>query len=249
MSEIKSCHFIAVVPVYNHAATLPAVVAALRQKDLPCLLVDDGSEPFCAAVIDQLADKQNIFRLRLAHNQGKGAAVMAGLRHAQQLGYSHALQVDADGQHDLAAISYFIAAANAEPNVLICGHPIYDVSVPKLRLYARYLTHIWVWINTLSLSIPDSMCGFRVYPLSPSIHLINSVKMGKCMDFDTEFLVRMSWRNQAMRWLPIRVYYPEKGQSHFRPWRDNLLITWMHTRLFLGMLVRLPLLIWRKLLR
>jgi len=233
-------HPIALIPVYNHAQTLPAVVAAVRKAGLDCLLVDDGSEPACAAVIDTLAGKNGVFMLRLARNGGKGAAIMAGLRGAHQMGYTHALQIDADGQHDLSVIPVFIEKSRETPDALICGYPDYDASVPKLRLYARYLTHIWVWINTLSFSVPDSMCGFRLYPLKFSVALIDSVRIGKRMEFDTEFLVRMRWRNQPMHWLPVNVHYPEDGRSHFRPWRDNLLISWMHTRLFFGMLLRLP---------
>jgi len=233
-------HPIALIPVYNHAHTLPAVVAAVRNAGLDCLLVDDGSEPACAAVIEHLSKTPGTHMLRLAHNSGKGAAIMAGLRGAHTMGYTHALQIDADGQHDLAMIPDFIAASHAEPEALICGYPNYDVSIPKLRLYARYLTHLWVWINTLSCSIPDSMCGFRMYPLEQSVALIDSVRIGKRMDFDVEVLVRMKWRNQPMHWLPVKVHYPENGRSHFRPWHDNFLISWMHTRLFFGMLLRLP---------
>jgi len=233
-------HPIALIPVYNHAHTLPAVVAAVRGTGLDCLLVDDGSEPGCAAVIDHLSKTPGIHLLRLAQNSGKGAAIMAGLRGAHTMGYTHALQIDADGQHDLTMIPGFIAASRERPDALICGYPDYDASVPKLRLYARYLTHLWVWINTLSFSIPDSMCGFRLYPLESSLALMDSVTLGKRMEFDTEILVHMSWRNQPMHWLPVKVHYPEDGHSHFRPLHDNLLISWMHTRLFFGMLLRLP---------
>jgi len=231
---------IALIPVYNHAAPLPGVVAAVRKTGLDCLLVDDGSESDCAAVIDTLSREDSVFMLRLARNSGKGAAIMAGLRDAHRMGYTHALQIDADGQHDLSAISLFIEQSRKAPDALVCGYPDYDASVPKLRLYARYLTHLWVWINTLSFSIPDSMCGFRLYPVAASVALMDSARIGQRMDFDTEILVRMSWRNQPMYWLPVKVHYPENGRSHFRPWRDNLLISWMHTRLFFGMLLRLP---------
>jgi len=239
-------HPIALIPFYNHAHTLPAVVAAVHSAGLDCLLVDDGSESACAAVIDRLSKTPGTHMLRLAHNRGKGAAIMAGLRGAQKMGYTHALQIDADGQHDLGMIPDFIAASRAEPETLICGYPHYDASVPKLRLYARYLTHLWVWINTLSFSIPDSMCGFRLYPIKPSLALMDSARIGTRMEFDTEFLVRMSWRNQPMHWLPVNVHYPENGRSHFRPWRDNLLISWMHTRLLFGMLLRLPSILQRR---
>ena len=236
----------AVIPVYNHETAVPAVVDALLAAGLPCVLVDDASSPACAAVLEHLALGDNIFLIRLAVNQGKGGAVMAGLREASRLGFTHALQVDADGQHDLRDVATFMQVSQQNPEALICGYPQYDASVPKGRLYARYLTHVWVWINSLSLQIPDSMCGFRVYPLAPSLALINSVKLGKRMDFDPEILVRLAWRNQPMRWLPTKVHYPQDGLSHFRLFHDNALISGMHTKLFFGMLLRLPSILWRR---
>jgi glycosyltransferase involved in cell wall biosynthesis len=236
----------AVIPVYNHEAAVPTVVDALLASGLRCVLVDDASSPACAAVLEQLAEREQVFLVKLAVNQGKGGAVMAGLREASRLGFSHALQVDADGQHDLRDVDNFIATSRTHPEALVCGYPQYDASVPKGRFYARYLTHVWVWINTLSLQIPDSMCGFRVYPLPPILALIDSVKIGQRMDFDTDILVRLAWRNQPMRWLPTQVRYPADGLSHFRLLHDNLLISSMHARLFFGMLLRAPLILWRR---
>jgi len=237
---------VALIPVYNHGATVAVVHARLAALDLPCVLVDDGSTPDCSATLDALAAQPHTHLLRRAENGGKGAAVQDGLRRAAQLGFSHALQVDADGQHDLAAAPDFLAASRAAPDALICGFPRYDASVPALRRVARYLTHVWVWINTLSLRIPDAMCGFRVYPLAASMALLDSERLGARMDFDVEFLVRMVWRDQPMQWLPVHVHYPQHGVSHFRPLRDNVLISWMHTRLFFGMLRRAPRLLWRR---
>ncbi|TBU97074.1 glycosyltransferase family 2 protein [Phytopseudomonas dryadis] len=247
MTAIAAVHRpCALIPVYNHEHALPAVVAALLDAGLPCVLVDDASSPGCAAVIDRLASEADTYLLRLPHNQGKGGAVMAGLREAQRLGFSHALQVDADGQHDLQAVQAFLDESRDHPEAIVCGYPQYDASVPKGRLYARYLTHAWVWINSLSLQIRDSMCGFRVYPLAASVALIDSAKLGTRMDFDSEILVRLSWREQPMRWLPTRVHYPEDGVSHFRLWQDNALISKMHARLFFGMLCRAPWLLYRR---
>lgn len=238
-----------VIPVYNHGQPLIAVVSRLQQLQLPCVLVDDGSQAETTLIIDQLAQQPNVSCVRLAVNQGKGAAVMAGLREALRLGFTHALQVDADGQHDLQAVPRFIEAAQCEPQHLICGYPEYDASVPKVRLYARYLTHVLVWIQTLSLSIRDSMCGFRVYPLTPAVQLFDQVKLGTRMDFDTQILVHFYWRGQLMQWLPVKVIYPEGGLSNFRAFTDNALITKMHTQLVFGMLWRAPALIARRLFR
>jgi glycosyltransferase involved in cell wall biosynthesis len=237
----------AVIPVYNHGEAVGAVVRAIRAHGLPVLLVDDGSEPSCAAVLDALSAADAGVQLeRLPVNQGKGAAVMAGLRAAQARGWSHALQIDADGQHDTADIPQFVTAATEHPQHFICGCPIYDDSVPKARLYGRYATHVWVWINTLSLSIRDSMCGFRVYPLATVVPLIGRAKIGRRMDFDVEVAVRLYWHGVPVFNQPTKVSYPTDGVSHFRALHDNLLISWMHTRLFFGMLMRLPLLLWRK---
>ncbi|HCL54406.1 MAG TPA: glycosyl transferase [Pseudomonas sp.] len=213
---------------------------------LPCVLVDDASDAGCAQVLARLAQQTNVFLVTLPVNQGKGGAVMAGLREAARLGFSHALQVDADGQHDLGDVQTFLEHSRHAPQALVCGYPQYDASVPKGRLYARYLTHVWVWINSLSLQIPDSMCGFRVYPLPATLALIDTVRLGKRMDFDPEILVRLAWRNQPMRWLPTRVHYPQDGLSHFRLVHDNALISKMHAKLFFGMLVRAPAILWRR---
>ncbi|WP_181444049.1 glycosyltransferase family 2 protein [Pseudoxanthomonas sp. z9] len=231
-----------IIPVFDHEHAIGAMVTGVLASGLDCLLVDDGSGPACARVLDALADAHapRVRLLRLAHNQGKGGAVMAGFREAARLGASHALQIDADGQHDPADIPRFAEASRQRPQAIICGVPEYDESVPKGRLYGRYLTHVWVWINTLSFAIRDSMCGFRVYPLAPVLALMAQEPIGRRMDFDIEIIVRLFWRGVAVINLPTRVTYPSDGVSHFDVWRDNVRISRMHARLFFGMLRRLP---------
>lgn len=240
---------IAIIPVYNHPDTIDFMVQGVRRAGLPCLLVDDGSAPGCAAVLDAVAARHapDVQLLRLAHNEGKGGAMMAGMRQAQQQGYSHALQIDADGQHAVGDIPHFVALAQQHPQAMVCGAPLYDASVPKARLYGRYATHVWVWINTLSLDIQDSMCGFRVYPLGAAVAVLDSAAIGKRMEFDSEILVRMHWRGVPFVTQRTAVTYPMDGLSHFQVWRDNLLISGMHARLFAGMLLRSPVLLARKL--
>ena len=185
--------------------------------------------------------------VRLAVNQGKGAAMIAGMRRAQQRGFTHAVQIDADGQHATADIAAFAAQSRQHPQAVVCGAPVYDQSVPKARLYGRYATHVWVWINTWSLDIRDSMCGFRVYPLAATLRAWESADIGRRMEFDTEILVRMHWQGVPFVTQFTRVTYPQDGLSHFRMLRDNLLISKMHARLFAGMLLRSPVLLARKL--
>lgn len=238
---------VVVIPVFDHEHAVGAMVRGVRAHGVPCLLVDDGSGPACAAVLDGLArgDAQ-VTLLRLQPNAGKGAAVMAGLREAGRRGHSHVVQIDADGQHATDDIPAFLARAVQHPDAVICGCPVYDASVPKARLVGRYATHVWVWINTLSFAIRDSMCGFRVYPLPPTLRLIEEEYIGRRMDFDSEILVRLAWRGIAVVNLPTPVTYPSDGVSHFDVLRDNVRITAMHTRLFFGMLRRLPTLLRRR---
>lgn len=229
------------IPCYNHGATLAAVLAGLEPLALPCIVVDDGSDAATQAQLQEAAARHSwVTPLRLAVNQGKGAAVMHGLRAAAQAGYSHALQVDADGQHRLEDAPRLLAAARREPGALISGRPIYDDSIPRARRWGRYVTHVWVWIETLSLSLRDSMCGFRVYPLAPTLALLDQVRFGQRMDFDTEIMVRLYWAGTPSRFIDTPVVYPADGISHFDALHDNLRISWMHTRLVCHMLLSLP---------
>lgn len=241
----------AVIPVYNHEEAVGHVLQAVLAAGLNCVLVNDGSRASCARVLQELSARYapRVSLVELAQNQGKGGAMIAGLRQAHALGFSHALQIDADGQHDAGAIARFLEKSQAQPEALICGYPVYDQSVPTGRLIGRYATHIWVWINSLSFQIKDSMCGFRVYPLAPTVAVIDSCELGKRMDFDPEILIRLHWRGIAIVNEPIRVNYPLDGISHFMLVRDNLLISKMHAKLFFGMLIRSPLLLARNLRR
>jgi glycosyltransferase involved in cell wall biosynthesis len=231
---------LALVPVYNHPAQLPRVVAGLRQHDLPVLLVDDGSEPGCARLIAELGALPGTSVARHPHNRGKGAAIMTGLEWARRQGYSHLLQIDADGQHELGDVPSLIDAAQRQPEALISGLPVFAADVPRLRYYSRYLTHVWVWINTWSLDIRDSMCGFRIYPVAACCQLLERQHPGARMSFDPEILVRFHWQGGAIVFVPTPVRYPADGSSHFRLLDDNLRLAYMHTRMFFGMLRRAP---------
>lgn len=223
------------------------VLQRLLPYNLHCIIVNDGSDAETTRQLAALAQCYNwVTLIEHQQNRGKGNAVLSALREAQRQGFSHGLQVDADGQHHLADIPRLLDEAHRHPDALISGQPIYDQSIPKSRFYARYITHIWVWIETLSLSIKDSMCGFRVYPIQPTLMLADTVTLGQRMDFDTEVMVRLYWLNVPIRFISTKVIYPADGLSHFNVWRDNLRISWMHSRLFLAMLAKLPSLIKRK---
>ncbi len=236
------------IPIYNHHATISQVVSKLAAYGLPIFIVDDGSDTTTQHTLAALARSQALVQLhRLTINGGKGAAVMHGMQQAYAAGFSHALQIDADGQHDIADVSRFLAAGSQQPNAVICGQPIYDDSVPKGRLYGRYITHFWVWVETLSFSIADSMCGFRLYPLAATCALIQRVNIPRRMDFDIAIVVHLAWQGLPFYNIRTRVIYPEDGVSHFRMLADNLNISKTHSKLFFGMLWRLPILLRRKL--
>ncbi|WP_299008552.1 glycosyltransferase family 2 protein [uncultured Shewanella sp.] len=230
-----------VIPNYNHPAAISETLANLAVFKRDCYLVDDGSNDETRYLLQQLAKQYSwVHLLHHPYNRGKGAAVITGLRAAYEDGFTHALQIDADGQHDLSDIPTFIDTAKQAPHAVISGQPQYDDSIPKGRLYGRYLTHFWVWIETLSLEIKDAMCGFRIYPLQATESLFLSQSLGERMDFDIEILVKLHWQGVKIKHIPTRVIYPEEGSSHFQAVRDNLRISALHTRLFFGMLKRLP---------
>jgi Predicted acyltransferase len=236
-----------VIPSYQHSATLEKIIVGLKDFQHKIFVVNDGSDAHHKDVLVDLEKKYSFLEvIHHPENRGKGAAVSTGLATAYAQGYTHGIQIDSDGQHDLGKVAELISLSKDHPNDLISGRPVYDETVPKSRLYGRYATHIWVWIETLSLEIIDSMCGFRSYPLKSTVGVISGKRLGQRMDFDSEIMVRMFWKGTKVRFLPVPVIYPEGGISHFDVWKDNVSISKMHTRLFFGMLPRSPLLIWRK---
>ncbi|ATZ73111.1 glycosyl transferase [Idiomarina sp. X4] len=240
--------FCFLIPIYNHHRTIEATVEKLLNYALPIIIVDDGSNEATKKVLSQLAERfaSAVLLHTLPSNSGKGGACLAGFRVASEQGYTHALQIDADGQHDSTDIPQFLELAKQQPDALISGHPQYDDSMPTARRIGRKITHFWVHIETLSMSVKDTMCGFRVYPLAATTELMDKVNIGTRMDFDIEIMVRLYWRGVPVLFIPTKVIYPEQGQSHFRAFQDNVKISWLHTRLFFGMLPRIPMLLARR---
>lgn len=234
MSAFRPC---VLIPTYDNPATIAAVVARARAYVDDVVVVDDGSGPAGAAAVAALGERGDVCVVRRAHNGGKGAAVKDGFREARRLGFTHALQVDADGQHDLVDVPRFLEAARADPGALVLGCPIFDDSAPLGRRLGRRITQFWTRVETGGRHIADPMCGFRVYPLAPlgdERGLVDAA--GDRMEFDIEIAVRLVWAGVEVVNLPTRVRYlsdDEGGVSHFRMFRDNVRISWMHTRLML----------------
>jgi glycosyltransferase involved in cell wall biosynthesis len=231
-----------VVPYFNHQHAIAQTVACLAATGMRCWLINDGSSAAATALVNALAARESNWLTVLNHaqNRGKGAAVMTGFRAAFEAGATHALQIDADGQHDFRDIPRMARLCCEHPRAIISGTPIFDASVPAARRLGRKLTNFWVAINTLSSDSGDAMCGFRVYPLAAITRLVEIEPVGLRMDFDPEILVRARWHGIQVIEIKTSVTYPADGVSHFRMLRDNVRISWMHTRLFFGMLLRLP---------
>ena len=213
-------------------------------------MVVDGSTDGTGLELQRRAATDPGLRIILrARNGGKGAAILDGLRAASAAGFTHALTMDADGQHPAAFIPDFMAASQAEPDAFILGVPVFDASAPRLRVVGRRVSNAWADLETLWAGIGDSLCGFRVYPIGALQGVMERSVWMRRFDFDPEAAVRMCWKGvrPIARPAPIRYLTREEGGvSHFNYVRDNLLLTWMHARLFLGFVWRLPLLLARR---
>lgn len=235
-----------IIPIYNNKGTIREVVKSLAYPDLPCIIVDDGSDAETQQVLRSLAGELDWVQLiRRESNGGKGAAMAEGFRAALEQGFTHAVQVDADGQHDALDVPRFLRQARNHPGALILGRPVFGEDAPLARRFGRFATHVSVWLETLSTDIKDALYGFRCYPLEPVGRLYSQVEVGHGMVFDTEIAVRLYWQGVPMVNVDTRVDYIPGGVSHFRYVRDNLSIARLHTLLILGMLVRFPRLVFR----
>lgn len=235
-----------VIPSYNPGAQVYSTVRAARAHWNPVWVVVDGSTDGTRAALERMAQGDAGLRvLALARNSGKGAAVLHALRQAAAEGYSHILTMDADGQHPAASIPEFMAASQRAPGAMVLGVPQFDASAPALRVKGRRVSNWWANLETLWCGIQDSLFGFRVYPVRDLLAVMQGARWMRRFDFDPEAAVRLAWRGVRPVNLPAPVRYlrPEEGGvSHFNYWRDNALLSWMHFRLMLGFLARLPLL-------
>lgn len=235
-----------VIPSYNPGPPVLETVRAARAHWAPVWVVVDGSTDGTGELLQRMAAADSGLRVLLRpRNGGKGAAVLLALERAAAEGYSHVLTMDADGQHPAASIAEFMAASRRAPDAMVLGVPRFDASAPALRVRGRRISNWWANLETLWAGIGDSLFGFRVYPVAPLLAVMRDQRWMRRFDFDPEAAVRLCWRGVAPLNLPAPVRYlraEEGGVSHFRYGRDNALLTWMHFRLVLGFLLRLPLL-------
>jgi glycosyltransferase involved in cell wall biosynthesis len=248
---IPSSTHLVLIPSYNPGAKVLATVRAALAHWAPVWVVVDGSNDGSAEQLRALAaEVEQLTVIVLPVNRGKGAAVLEGLERAEAAGYTHALTMDSDGQHPAELIPVFMAASQADPAAMVLGKPVFAADAPALRVNGRKVSNGWANLETLWMGIGDSLYGFRVYPVASLRRIMQRNRFMRRFDFDPEAVVRLCWAGVRPLNIDAPVRYfraDEGGVSHFNYLRDNTLLTWMHTRLFLGFLLRLPLLLWRRL--
>ena len=249
----RSATHLVLIPSYNPGPVIAETVAGALRYWNPVWVVVDGSTDDSPARLGSLAATNDALRvIALPSNRGKGAAVLRGIDLAAREGFTHVLTMDSDGQHPADRIPEFMAASIADTDAMILGVPVFGTSAPNLRVQGRKISNWWANLETLWMGIGDSLFGFRVYPIAALSRIMHGQPWMRRFDFDPEAVVRMCWAGVRPLNRPAPVRYlsaAEGGVSHFRYVRDNALLTWMHARLFVEFVVRLPLLALRRLRR
>jgi glycosyltransferase involved in cell wall biosynthesis len=246
----RSRTHLVLIPSYNPGPKVYETVREARRFWSPVWVVVDGSNDGTLEGLRKLAQEDDDLRVIVQpRNMGKGNAVLRGITLAAAEGFTHALTMDSDGQHPPQSIPEFMEASRKDPGAVVLGVPIFDASAPALRVGGRKISNWWANLETVGMGLGDSLYGFRVYPIADLAAIMEKQAWMRRFDFDPEAAVRLLWRGVR----PINIAAPVKylkpedgGVSHFNYYRDNVLLTWMHTRLFFEFLVRLPMLVARK---
>jgi len=237
-----------VIPVYRHGATLEAVVKGLISFNFPIIVVDDGNDEENRTCISKVAAACPLVTIvSRKKNGGKGRAMFDGIRKAQEMGLTHILQLDSDGQHDIEKAEHFFELSRNNPQAIICGYPEYDENAPKTRVKGRRFANAWIHLVTMSKDIKDAMIGFRIYPVDSFMKMKKrALYIDNRMGFDIEVLVRQYWQGVPVISEPVKVFYPSDGISNYNYFTDSLRISFVYTRLCINLIFRFPVLIFKK---
>jgi len=232
-----------IVPSFNSGRLLEPTILAVLDHWQPVYLVIDGSTDGSVEVASRLASGNPKLKVvRRQNNGGKGAAVLDGMHAAARDGFSYAAVFDSDGQHDAGDLPKFMAASQANPESLVLGAPRFGADAPRIRVYGRRVGNFFSNLETFGGGIADSLFGLRVYPINPSIGILTKIKGGRGFDFDTQMVVRLFWAGFSPLNIPTQVYYkqPYGGVSHFRYFKDNLLLIRTHAQLLACSIIMFP---------
>ncbi|HTN08450.1 DUF2062 domain-containing protein [Agriterribacter sp.] len=218
-----------IIPTYNNADTLPAVIADVAAYTRNIIVVNDGSTDDTAFMLTALP---HIDVISHSKNKGKGIALRKGFERAVELGYLYAIAIDSDGQHFASDLPVFInKLKEAQDAIIIGARNMNQSSVPGKSSFGYKFSNFWFKIET-GINAPDTQSGYRLYPVA----LMKEIRFfTRKYEFEIEVLVRAAWKGIAVTSVPVSVYYApkEKRVSHFRPFRDFLRISLLNTLLVL----------------
>lgn len=240
------------IPVYNHAALLEQTIPRFLSFGIPLIIVDDGSNQENKVILRRIAGSSpDIVLISNIQNSGKGVAIKQGITYCKQHAIDFAFQVDADNQHSLAAVPVFISKSRAEKSKKhsIIGYPVYDSTVPAIRRDGRKVSNFFVSITTLTPDVRDSLCGFRIYPVAETWKIYRNPFISKRMPIDMELLTRLYWMGVSIRYMPVDVTYPADGSSHYKAFRDTVILSAKHAVLCCEMFFRFPVIVFYALKR
>lgn len=236
-----STSHLVLIPSYNTGPRLVETVREALRHWKPVWVIVDGSTDGSHQPLRALANDNTHLRIiERPRNGGKGAAVLTGFEAAAKEGFTHALVMDADGQHSAPHIAAFMKESAAHPRALVLGKPLFGPEAPALRLNGRKLSVGMVHFETLGGGIDDPLFGFRVYPIMDTICVFRTTRWARRYDFDPEIAVRLFWSGVPTlnRDAPCRyLSKADGGISHFHYLRDNLRMIWLHTRLVVTLLL------------
>lgn len=226
----------AIIPTYNNAGTLREVVEGVRQYCEQVLVVNDGSTDDTSEVLKTLPKDVDV--VTFAKNRGKGAALVAGFRRAKEMGFTHAITIDADGQHfpdDIPVFIHHLSPLTPDTGIIVGARNLTEENMPRQNTFANKFSNFWFRVQT-GINLPDTQSGFRLYTLNAlkGLSLITSR-----YESELELLVFAAWAGVKITSVPVRVYYPpaEERVSHFRPVYDFVRISILNTVLCLLALV------------
>lgn len=239
-SDIRFC---AIIPTYNNAATLEAVIEGTHARVADVWVVNDGSTDDTSDILDLFADRIHV--ITFESNRGKGAALKAGFKAAAAEGFDYAITIDSDGQHRPSDIPLLIEAVSKHPGAVVTGaRQLSDVDINRKSSFANKFSNFWFTIQTFR-RLSDTQTGMRAYPLR---RVLKALPPSNRYEAELAMLVLLSWHGTPIVEQPINVYYPPAHQrvSHFKPGRDFTRISLLNTILcFLAVVYALPLAIGR----
>lgn len=217
------------IPTYNNAGSLAAVLEKVLAYTTRVVVVNDGSTD---GTEDILRRFPQVAAISYSPNRGKGIALQTGFKEAAKLGYDYAITMDSDGQHYASDLPCFLDKLEEMPEALIVGaRNLNQENVPVKSSFGNRFSNFWFWVNT-GIQMPDTQSGYRLYPLKK---LASKTYFTRKYEFEIEVMVRASWSGIPVVSVPVSVYYPspEERVSHFRPLKDFTRISVLNTCLVL----------------